>query len=209
MSKKKKVEELYSMALWAIENTDVEITVPYTYDGIRTNYVVSPYGTVYSVGKNGNKTPISGKIDSRTGRSVVKIRVEDESLTLPVDAMIADMFLPRKKNLHYIKHRDGRKRNNCLTNLEWCDDEEYMACADFLVDEGITDEILENISHDLESNRGTIQELANGYGVAESTIRDMIYYGLYSDITRKYNISNYVLDEEPSGGPVAFKAWEI
>lgn len=68
------------------------------------------------------KQILRGKVD-RYGYTVITMssgdRLKPQSVTL--HRIVAAAFVPNPDNLPAVNHKDENKRNNCASNLEWCD----------------------------------------------------------------------------------------
>jgi predicted transcriptional regulator len=75
-------------------------------------YVVTPEGKVYSMRSSKYLKPRNaGK-----GYSVVSIDGKNEY----VHRLVAEKYLKKVEGKSEINHKDGNKKNNDITNLEWC-----------------------------------------------------------------------------------------
>ena len=97
--------------------------------GYEGYYEVSNMGDVRSidrhiVDKRGLNYCIKGKLLSKCNTSqgylVVVLSKNGKSKTISIHRLVATAFLPNPKNLYAVNHKDGNKKNNCITNLEWC-----------------------------------------------------------------------------------------
>lgn len=91
------------------------------YDG---RYEVSNLGRVKSYAQDS----INGKI--KTGnpthkgyRSFVLYDGDGNKDTVPVHRLVASAFIPNPDDLPQVNHKDENKANNCVDNLEWCDND--------------------------------------------------------------------------------------
>lgn len=93
------------------------------YEGL---YQVSNLGRVRSLNKYDRRGRFKeGKIklisDNGNGYCVVNLKVDGEQKSRSVHRLVAQAFIPNPNNLPEINHIDGNKKNNTISNLEWCD----------------------------------------------------------------------------------------
>lgn len=88
------------------------------------NYYISTYGRVYS---KINERIISEKYDEQKRYCVVTFRNNDNiKSSISVHRIVAITFIPNTENKQYVNHKDGNKKNNNVTNLEWVTHKENM-----------------------------------------------------------------------------------
>ena len=84
-------------------------------------YTVEKDGTIKSVPRNGTKRngkTLSHSTDSY-GYSVVKFRNKTKITTKKVHRIVAETYIPNPENKPQVNHKDGNKKNNHVSNLEW------------------------------------------------------------------------------------------
>lgn len=93
------------------------------YEGL---YQVSNLGRVKSLDRiDSNKHPIKerllkcGKVDG--GYLAVALCKNGKYKTFLIHRLVAQAFIPNPNNLPQVNHKDENKHNNCVQNLEWCD----------------------------------------------------------------------------------------
>ena len=94
--------------------------------GYEELYQVSNLGRVKSLDKYDKHNRFKrGKIkaicDNGNGYCVVNLKVDGKQKSRTVHRLVATAFIPNPKNLPEINHIDGNKKNNNVSNLEWCD----------------------------------------------------------------------------------------
>ncbi len=102
-------------------------------NGFEGKYQISNFGRVKSLDRkvlqfNGiydsyrlYKGKILKKFTSNRGYEKVILYDKKGKKTVNVHRIVAEAFIPNPKNLPQVNHIDENKRNNCISNLEWCD----------------------------------------------------------------------------------------
>ena len=80
-------------------------------------YQVSTWGNVR--GKRGILKPY----ENDKGYLKVGLTVDGKSHKKRINRLVAQAFIPTPYNLPQVNHKDGNKKNNSITNLEWTTNE--------------------------------------------------------------------------------------
>lgn len=161
--------------------------------GYEGYYQVSNLGRVKSLDRvvlrKGHNMNLKGKIIkpqlNEFGYQMVVLIKMAKSKSIKIHQLVANAFIPNPENLPCINHKDGLKRNNHATNLEWCT---YSQNHKHAYDMGLkkpyerngeknpkakfTNEEVTQIRR-IHKHVGTA-ELASKYGVHVDTITNMI-----------------------------------
>ena len=91
------------------------------YDG---RYKVSNYGRVKSFVRDKDNGVLIGSGKNHKGYHVVYLKnAEGDSQFFFVHRLVALTFIDNPNNLPQVNHKDEDKENNCVDNLEWCDND--------------------------------------------------------------------------------------
>ena len=109
--------------------------------GYERLYMVSDMGRIKGLGRyvwNGNTfvfkpEKIITSCNRGLGYHVVGLYLNGERTTLQVHRLVAIAFIPNPYNKEMINHKDGKRSNNKLENLEWCTRSENMIHAFYVL----------------------------------------------------------------------------
>ena len=88
-------------------------------------YFISNLGNVYS--ENGHqRVQMRTWIDSRGNYESVYLSCAGKRKIFLVHRLVAMAFIPNPNNLPEVNHKDKNKKNNVVTNLEWCTRKENL-----------------------------------------------------------------------------------
>lgn len=154
------------------------------YDG---KYFVSDDGTVFSIKRQGNCGKILSQHENSNGYLRVPLTNKNVHKQELVHRLVATAFIPNPDNLPQVNHKDGNKKNNNASNLEWCTKSENMAHASKngllnskpLYGENhhackISDDEAKEIIR-LRKSGVLSHVIAKMFGVTGSTIRNIVY----------------------------------
>lgn len=136
------------------------------------NYLMDSDGRIFSL----LSSKILKPIVHSTGYNVVRLTGPHGTKTLRYHRVVAITLIPNLENLPDVNHKDGDKRNNHPSNLEWCTPKQ-------------------NTSHAIK-----IGLMSDGIGVknnsckvdreiVESWLKQVLSGTRISDIARKFNVN--------------------
>ena len=84
-------------------------------------YEVSDKGNVRTLKwYGGSKVKLLSQVENKRGYRQVNLCNGKGNMRY-VHRLVAEAFIPNPNNLPCINHKDENPRNNCVENLEWCD----------------------------------------------------------------------------------------
>lgn len=154
-------------------------------DGTNYHYITDE-GIVKSFYKNNWKI-LKTRIN-KDGYEDIKLN----GITYKVHRLVAQAFIPNPDNLPQVNHIDGNKKNNKVSNLEWCDNaynqkhawdnnlQPIRHASNCKLSQAQADSIRQEYL-----NGSSISELSTFYQVSKTTIKDILngkHYNLDKDI---------------------------
>jgi hypothetical protein len=144
--------------------------------GYNGNYTISEDGVILS-----NSGRFLNKEDKSITHSLTDDGYEFIRLSLNykikkhfVHRIIAQHFIPNPNGLEQVNHIDGNKRNNVISNLEWCSRQDNMkhAALNNLMQNGSdrpSSKLTEKQAIEIKNSKLSGSELAKIYGVSKNT----------------------------------------
>lgn len=87
------------------------------------NYQVSIWGNIR------NKNRILTPYVTQKGYLKIGLSKNGKNYKKRVHRLVAEAFIPNPHNLPQVNHKDGNPKNNSITNLEWCTNQENKSHA--------------------------------------------------------------------------------
>ena len=81
------------------------------------NYSISTDG----VATNEKTGRILKPVLHNNGYYYIHVTIDGKRKNLPMHRLVAEAFIPNPDNLPFVNHKDENPANNCVDNLEWCD----------------------------------------------------------------------------------------
>ena len=96
--------------------------------GYEELYKVSNLGKVYRIGGHVKRLnhlmyipiKVMKPLDNGMGYLRIKLTKGNKPKRVMLHRIIAEAFIPNPENKRCVNHIDGNKKNNLLSNLEWC-----------------------------------------------------------------------------------------
>lgn len=91
--------------------------------GYKGRYQASNLGEIKSLNYHReNREKILSQVTGKSGYKRVMLYDGIKRKSFRVNRLIAQTFIPNPDNLPCVNHKDEVKTNNCVKNLEWCDE---------------------------------------------------------------------------------------
>ena len=141
------------------------------------DYYITKNGEVYSI-LNGKKRRLKTQINQK-GYERITIRKK----SYQIHRLVAENFIPNQNNLQQVNHKDGNKLNNCVDNLEWCNNSYNQIHAwnnnlqprlRKVPNRALTLEQAEEIRKEYLTGKTSQRKLAKKYNVSKTTIADLL-----------------------------------
>ena len=153
------------------ENEKTAIRLPVVgYEGL---YEVDSLGNVYSVKRTTTK---GGKLKPQLSKGYCRVALSKNGVAKRyfVHRLVAKAFIPNPFDLPQVNHKDERKTNNRVENLEWCTAKYNTNYADANEKRSITlgKKVLQILNGIIEGEYNSTREAARQTGYLQPRISD-------------------------------------
>lgn len=158
-------------------------------DGFGDKYQISNHGNVRSFKRGYGK--IMKPVKNRYGYLTIKLVYFDQKKRFYIHRLVTTYFLQNPENKSFVNHIDGNKKNNHLSNLEWCTNSENMIHADKIglrnMPKGSKNhmaKLSENQIKEIKFNRSGIyqKDIAKEFNIARQTVSKILNGKLWSHV---------------------------
>jgi hypothetical protein len=144
-------------------------------------YEVDEIGNVYSLSRKVaykdkgdirtvNEKILKGGLDRDGYRHVTLYLANGKKTTKKVHRLMAKAFLTPIDGKTSVNHKDGNKSNNCITNLEWCNNSENVSHA---YRTGLTKPAKGDRNHATRISDAKLQKMREMYDTGKFTIGEL------------------------------------
>ena len=176
----------------------------------KTRYTVTSDGDVYSLNFNrsGKKIKLKPIKDKHNGYYYVNIYHNKKIHRMLVHRLVAIAFIPNPDNKPEVNHKNGHKKINKKSNLEWVTAKENTRHAiqnnlrsvhygDKATDSKITQNTAIKICKLLEENQYGVREIADVLNVSHAIVSNIKHKKAWTHISSQYNIENHTIKSKP------------
>lgn len=149
------------------------------------NYLCSEKGEIYSLLTN----KIIKTCNDKNGYKQIALIKDGKKKTIKIHRLVAQTFIPNPENKPQVNHKDGNKKNNSVSNLEWCTAKENIRHAvktGLKNDRKANNEKLNEIKKLITEGKKNI-EIEKETGIPSSTISRIRHNKLYKENEREVN----------------------
>ena len=154
------------------------------YEGL---YQVSNLGNVRSLTFRNNivtkkrKKPLLMKYSIRSGYYTVNLRNKNGRKSYQVHRLVAQSFIDNQDNKPFVNHKDFNRKNNIVSNLEWCTQKENVRWS------------IDNMKHSKKfKNKLNEQYIRKRNNKYELTLKKK-YIGTYNTLEEAINVKNKII----------------
>jgi len=141
---------------------------------IEKSYIINEDGTIFGKVRGKFKKPTDNH-----GYDIVCLSLNNRQSQYSVHRLVATKYIPNPQNKPQVNHKDGNKKNNHVSNLEWCTQSE-------------------NIKHSIYE----IGKLGHGAVMPKRVSRGGVVYASIRDAAEATGIFQQLIRDSIAGRPV-------